>query len=217
MKLKKTIFAAIIALSISEVQAASSIQYEIGEMKDATGVTVTTGVWMLVLNTSGVDSSLPGGITTGSSDSITGSLVDKQAASDDFRGLTLNLEEPRSINGDRIMIIGTIGDEDFGDGYAVGSFEFADGQENKAYAIYWFPGLSLGDQVPATGSFEVGGVFTADTSTFAPRGMFSPPNPEAFESAVFDVNSINAVLIPEPSAITLTGLVALALLRRRRA
>jgi hypothetical protein len=208
------ILAALSGIFIGGAHAASSIQLEIGEMRDSSNQVILSGTWMLVLNTNNT-TGLPGNINPNAvgADPITSSSADTTAAANDFVGLTLNLSS--IINGDKIIAIGSIGSGDLGAGFADGPVLFGDGQEDIAYAIYWFPGLSVGDTVPSV--FEVGGVFISSTDTFAPRGMISPPVNVAFESAVFDVTSFTAVPIPEPTTLMLSALAALGLLRRRRA
>lgn len=196
--------------------AASSIQLEVGEFKTASGTTVITGTWLVILDANN-DGSLPGNLAAGPSSNGALQIANAAVVADVFSGVTLSLG---AIGSDEIIAMGTVGDVDLGDGFATSTISFLDGQEGRAFGIYWLPGLSPEDIIPSSGSFEIGGYFQSDTSEFAAYGMFAPDVNVALEPAVFDVSSFNAITvtaIPEPTALTLTALAALGLLRRRRA
>lgn len=209
MKLHTAILPIFGIISLECALAASSVQLEVGEFRTSGNLTVTSGTWILVLNQD-ANASLPGGLTIGGDNA----LVDGSPTQDPgaFAGVTLGLNQ--IIAGDRIVGMGTIGDVDLGDGYTATPVSFSNGQENLAYGIYWFPGLNPNTVVPET--FEVGGVFQKTTSPFALRGMVSPADQVAFESATFDVTGFKAVAVPEPATLSLSALGLAALLRRRR-
>jgi hypothetical protein len=200
--------------------SASSIELEVGELKDSDGATVTSGTWVLILDANN-DQLLPGNIAaTTTSNNAHLLLANATAASSDFSGITLNLGQ--LIGGARIHALGAItdaDDEDYGPGFGVSGVTFAAGEEGLAYGIYWFPGITQGSTLPTSGTFQVGGFFQSTTGSFAPTGTFSPPSPldnigTAFDSSAFNAITVNAV--PEPSTFLLSAFGVLALLRRSR-
>lgn len=212
MKTRRNIYLLSIGLALSQVHAASSIQLEVGAFKNSNGISVTTGTWVLILD-SNDDNQLPGDLAAGPANNGSLNLSNITAINEDFTGKTLGLNN--AIGNDTIVAIGEIGDIDLGADYVAATVTFNDGQEGLAYGIYWFPGKSPGNTL--TGDYEIGGYFQSDTTEFAAYGMFAPPPLTAQEPAAFDVSGFNAIIIPEPSALVLTLLGSAALLRRRRA
>lgn len=217
MKLPFAPFLLIVASSYA--YGASSIILEVGPFEDSIGDPVFNGVWILVLDSSNT-SLLPGALSADASSPDT-NLSNPTAAAEAFSGLTLN--QNNLIGGSKILGIGNITPENDPDlpGYGLsnGSIEFADGEEGLAYGIYWIMGFTVGDTLPTTGAFEIGGIFRSSTAEFSEYGTFSPPAPFDNVITVFDVTGVNAIIvtaIPEPSTFLLSTLGALALLRRSR-
>ncbi len=201
--------------------SASSIELEVGQLKNTAGATVTSGTWALILDANN-DKLLPGNIAATTMSSNAHLLpANASASSLDFSGITLTLGQ--LIGGARIHALGAITDVtdlDFGAGYGLGgTISFPDGEEGLAYGIYWFPGITQGSTLPTSGSFQVGGFFQSTTTMDTPYGTFSPPSPQFGSVHVFDSSAFNAITVtavPEPSTFLLSAFGALALLRRSR-
>lgn len=200
---------------------ASSMILNVGLLNDSSGDLVNSGTWILVLKDT-ESAFLPGGIPASSvSPNSHLTLANTAPVAQDFSGLALNLGI--QINDSTIRAIGSITDPsnmDVGAGYALsGAIEFGDGEENRAYGFYWFPGIAPGSTLPTSGTFEIGGFFQSSPSEFAAYGTFSPPpaidnDPTFFDSSNF--NAITVTAIPEPTTALLVTLGLLGLLRRSR-
>jgi hypothetical protein len=201
--------------------SASSIELEVGGLRNTAGATVTSGTWALILDANN-DQLLTGNIAATATSSNAHLLpANATAASLDFSGITLTLGQ--LIGGARIHALGAITDAtnlDFGAGYGLGgTISFLDGEEGLAYGIYWFPGITQGGTLPTSGTFQVGGFFQSVSDELAPDGTFSPAPNSIGSSAVFDSSAFNAITVtavPEPSTFLLSAFGALALLRRSR-
>lgn len=216
MKSKKITFLLLSAIFASKLYGASSVQLEVGEFRNVSGVSVTTGTWFIVLD-SNDDGILPGGLAAGPTSNGALQSGNATAVASAFSGASLGLGV---IGDDQIISVGSIGDVDLGVGYVSSPVNFSNGQEELAYGIYWAPGLNPGDTLPSSGTFQIGGYFNSTATPDALYGMFSPPVSISNEPAVFSVSAFNAILVtavPEPSALAFTAVALLGLLRRRRA
>jgi hypothetical protein len=193
--------------------AASSIQLQVGEFKNASGATVVTGTWLVILDANN-DGILPGNLAAGPTSNGALQIANAAQIADDFSGITLSLG---AIGADQIIGVGTVGDVDLGDGFATSPISFVHGQEGSAYGVYWIPDLNPNDPIPTSAAFQIGGYFQSNPDDFLAYGMFAPPFNVAFEPAVISVSSFTAVAIPEPTTVALSALAAFGLLRRRRA
>ncbi len=207
--------------AFTHVQAASSILLEVGQLKNSSGAAVLSGSWILILNESN-SNVLPGGMAaTSASPDANLTSANTMAVAQDFSGKTLDLGS--MIGTGSIRAIGTItpeNDPDYGGGFGVsGTINFANGEEGRAYGVYWIPGFAPGDTLPTSGMYQVGGIFRSSSSASAQFGTFSPPAPQDNVATGFNTNTINAIVvtaIPEPTTLLLSSLGLVALFRRSR-
>lgn len=203
---------------------ATSAQLYIDKLNtsDGVGYPASGAAWALIYDQNN-DGNLPGGLTDGTS-LVAGSASAIEAAF----GASMSISNNTILaNGDRIIMTGTVPvggviDEVVLFDIGTGTNQVTTGRK---FALYWFPGLSVGDSFNTTGAYEIGGVFeqSPHAPSFSDYGMVVPSDNESGlflsldSQSGFSESRLVAVAIPEPSAITLTGLAALALLRRRRA
>lgn len=195
--------------------AASQISFGLGILEDLSGDPVEIGTWIIVVDSSGINS-MPGGLTyqNNNTDTLTASSV--SASASHFSGLELSVNEITANN--IIAAVGSIGSVN-GIGTVSTTVNFIDGFENTIYAVYWFPGFSPGQTLPTTGTFTVGGfVDGVVDAQFAPTGTRSPLEGQSvIHDFVTDgISPILVTAIPEPSTFLLSTLGAIALLRRSR-
>ena len=184
-------------------------------------------LWVMIVDDG--DASLPGGLEVNTS--LTAGEDESNIVAD-FEGVTISLGN--QINGDSIFAFGGMnGDANyFTPGTDGRALELTVGENGvtsgRAFGFYWFPGIEYTGGNPLLSDvLEVGGISDItgvdSLSGFDPMEIPSDGSTTAPSAGTADVGGtfsaarFTAVAIPEPSALTLSGLAALALLRRRRA
>jgi hypothetical protein len=225
MNTKSIAFALATTASLGSIGfGATSAQLYIDKLNTSSGVgnPASGAAWALIYDQNN-DSNLPGGLTDGES-LVVGDASAIAAAFGQSASISNNTV---LANGDRIIMTGTVPLSGIIDEVII--FDIGTGTNQVAsarrFALYWFPGLSVGGTFDTTGAYQIGGVFEQNphVPSSSDYGMIVPTDGESGKflsldsQAGFAESRLVAVAIPEPSALTLSGLAALALLRRRRA
>lgn len=211
------------AACASPVFAATTAQLYVDKLNTADGVNnpAAGATWVLIYDQNN-DGSLPGGLTDGASLTLASTAAIISAFSD------LELTDNEILaNGDRIMEIGTVplnGVLDW-----IITFDIGGGANQEVtgrkFGLYWFPGQALGNTLDTTQPFSVGGFFESapHVPSFSDYGMTVPTDSQSGNFLAFDSQSgwdegrlVAVQVIPETSALALSGLGLAALLRRRR-
>ena len=224
-------------ISLVSASAATSLSFYFGALRDSSGSLLPDNTLVvLIANSNSSQGDLPGGLTANEA----ASGLDPAISLEHFAGKSLDVGN--TVNADKIFYIGSIngvaslGSDfagTFGDslvtipytgGLAVGQY----------FGLYWFPGLTMENNIVPSDSFEVGGFLNPDAN-YGDIGMFLPgdglwnvvqvdDSTAAFEggsssisSPAFTAISTGSSTIPEPSsAIMLLAAGSVAICGRRR-
>lgn len=225
---KHQILIALFPLLALPCSAALNISVQAGQLMNASSTLVSdTSLWAIVYDEDG-NGVLPGGLTynsnltIGNADAIWASFGGQSIVT----GGTLGLD--KILWAGAVDSAGTSGTDGVAQ-HILTSFTFASlgVAANGKWAIYWFPGLTIGSNTLPGVNIEVGGI----QRTAAVDGSIGMTFPAAdtpggsFAAAFLDTetndggipqSNFTAVLVPEPSALALSALGFAALLRRRR-
>lgn len=220
--MKSAIFL-ITATCASSAFAATTAQLYVDKLNTSDGIgnPAAGAAWVLIYDQNN-DSSLPGGLTDGSSLSASNANFIKT----DFDNLTI-ADNAVLANGDRIIATGTVPLDGIINSEVV-TFDIGIGANQEAtgrrFALYWFPDMSVNDTIDTSLDFSIGGFYESapHAGSFSDYGMLVPSDNEsglflAFDSASgWDEGRLVAIAVPETSTLTLSALGMAALLRRRR-
>ncbi|MCF7674166.1 MAG: PEP-CTERM sorting domain-containing protein [Akkermansiaceae bacterium] len=210
--------------------ASISIDTFAGEFLDASGSNASdSSLWAIIYDSNG-DDLLPGGLTPDSS--LLGTNASQ--AFTDFSGQQILTGQ--NIGFDKILWAGEIDGANLSGtpslGYtSLSNFTFAElgVVANGKWAVYWFPELTIDSDTLGLSPFEVGGLQqTSAGASLGDLGMVMPATDDTGTNytAAF-INSgdnggdiapatFTAVVVPEPTTLSLSALALVTLLRRRR-
>ncbi|QTN32840.1 PEP-CTERM sorting domain-containing protein [Akkermansiaceae bacterium] len=203
---------------------ATTAQLYVDKLNTSGGIgnPASSSAWAIIYDQNN-DGNLPGGLTDGTSVTIANASATAAA----FGSSTALSVNTLLSSGDRIIAVGTIPVSGILDDLI--TFDIGTGLNQVAsgrkFSLFWFPGLSVGDNFDTTGAYELGGIFEQNphAPSFSDYGMVVPGDNEnglflALDStAGFPESRLVAVAVPEPGSMLLAVFGTVALLSRRRA
>ena len=225
--------ACMVILSLG-ARAALTIDIIAGRLLNSSGNEVSdSSIWALVVDDDN-NNTLPGNLSLSSTGKLLPDQPTFEAVWEDFSGIEIVADA--MINGDRILEVFLVDGFNTSGQTAVTyqTITLSDAQwqavSGKKWGIFWFPELIGSTTLPSSGNFEIGGYYDPNVGSGGHSGMVMPTyvdgtNPQVVAAFIgTDVpgaggalGTSNFTAIPEPSAMLLTLLGSVALLRRRRA